>query len=300
MQAADPELLTAADVADLLQVRQRTVYELVRTNRIPHRAVAGKLLFPKAYVDLWVSQLPKLRCGGLALSAPPPVIAGSHDPLLEWSACQSGSGLAAFARGSISGADSVLAGQAVACAVHLIDPATGSYDASIATERLAGLDIAVIEWARRRQGIMVAPGNPLQTRSIADLAKPSLRVAIPGKGSCTAVLLSKLLADAGLGPDSIKRSGRRTLGGAAAALAVAAGDLDAALGIEAVARAQGLEFIPLHWERLDLVVRHAEFFEAPLQALFAFTRTDAFRKQAALLQGYNVARTGAVVLNARA
>jgi molybdate-binding protein len=231
--------------------------------------------------------------------APPPVIAGSHDPLLEWSARQSCSDLAVLSEGGIAGVDRLLAGQTVACAVHLIDPPTGTYDASIAAERLAGIDFAVIEWARRRQGIMVARGNPLRIRSITDFAKPGIRAAVPPKGSGTAVLQSKLLADAGLAPDSVRRSGHPTGGDAEAALAVAAGSLDAGVGIEAIARSQGLDFVPLHWERLDLIVRHAEFFEPPLQKLFSFTRTDAFREQARLLGGYNVVKTGRVVLNMR-
>jgi excisionase family DNA binding protein len=293
------DLLTVAEVAALLNVRPRTVYELVRTRRIPNRTLGGRLLFPRALVELWVAQFPRLRPADARLSPSPQVIAGSHDPLLEWSARRSGSGLALRVDGDVAGVDSLLGGQAVACTLTLIDPATGTYDASIATERLAGLDLVVMEWARRRQGIVVAAGNPAGIESMADLAKARVRVAMPSKGSGSAVLFSKLLADAGLTPGSIRRTGEPTRSDAETAMAVAAGRVDAGLGIEAVARAQGLGFIPVHWERLDLIVRPSDFFDAPLQKLFSLARTSGFREQAALLGGYNVAKTGHVLLNVR-
>jgi excisionase family DNA binding protein len=293
------DLLTVAEVAAFLNVRPRTIYELVRTKRIPNRTLGGQLLFPRTLVELWVSQFPGLRPANGHLSPPPRVIAGSHDPLLEWSAQQSGSGLTVRGDGDVSAVDRLLAGQAVACSINLIDPATGTYDASIAAERLAGLDVAVIEWARRRQGIMVAPGNPSGIKSVADLANTCVRVAIPSKGSGSAVLFSKLLADAHLTAGAIQRSGQPTRSDLETGMAVASGRAEAGLGIEAVANSQGLDFIPVHWERLDLIVRHSEFFEAPLQKLFSLARTSGFRKRAVLLGGYNVAKTGRVILNLR-
>jgi excisionase family DNA binding protein len=39
--------LTVAEVAAFLNVRPRTIYELVRTKRIPNRTLGGQLLFPR-------------------------------------------------------------------------------------------------------------------------------------------------------------------------------------------------------------------------------------------------------------
>jgi molybdate-binding protein len=81
--------------------------------------------------------------------------------------------------------------------------------------------------------------------------------------------------------------------------AVRQGKADAGMAIEAVAHEQGLDFVPLVWERYDLVVRRMEYFELPLQRLLAFTRTDLFREHAKSLGGYDVANTGTVIFNAR-
>jgi putative molybdopterin biosynthesis protein len=294
-----PDLMTVTEVADYLRVRERTIYELVRTQRIPSCKLSGKLLFPKKLIELWVAQSADYPRAATHLAAPPPVIAGSHDPLLEWSVRESKCDLALLVDGSASGVQRLLAGQAAACALHLIDAVTGEYDASLLARSLPEIDFVVIEWARRQQGLVVAPGNPLAIRAVGDLGKPGVRVAVRQEGSGSALLFAKLLRDAGLEPDGLNVAGPPVSNETDIAIAVRERKADAGLAIEAVAREQGLDFVPLQWERFDLVVRRAEYFEPPLQRLFSFARTDAFRARAALLGGYDVANTGAVAFNVR-
>src|SRR5262245_7708103 len=192
---------------------------------------------------------------------------------------------------------SLLAGHAVACGVHLIDPATGDYDASTQANKLVGLDLVVIEWARRQQGLIVAQGNPARIGTIADLKKAGVRVAIRQEGSGSAVLFSKLVVDAGFTVDDLIVAGAPVSSETDIATAVREGKADAGLAIEAVARGQGLDFVPLQWERFDLVVRRVEYFEPPLQRLFAFARSEKFRQRAGSLGGYDVTNSGTVVFN---
>jgi len=294
-----PDLMTVSEVADYLRVRERTIYELVRTQRIPSCKLSGKLLFPKRLVELWVAQSADYPHASVHLSSPPPVIAGSHGLLLEWSVRESHCDLAILVGGSTAGLHRLLAGQAVACGLHIIDPETGEYEAGALAKQLPGLDFVVIEWARRLQGLVVAPGNPLKIGSIADLRRRRVRIATRQPGSGTEILFAKLLSDAGLSRDDINASGRPMSSHTDIADAIRTGKADAGLAIEAVAREQGLDFIPLHWERFDLVVRTFEYFEPPLQRLLAFTRTELFSDQASSLGGYDIAQTGTVVFNAR-
>ncbi len=183
--------------------------------------------------------------------------------------------------------------------LHLIDPASGQYDASVLGKSLPGLDFVVIEWARRQQGLIVAPGNPAKIGSVTDLHKKGVRVATRQEGSGSALLFSKLVADAGLALDDLEVAGQPVSSETDIAVAVRDGKADAGLAIEAVAREQGLDFLPLQWERFDLVVRRVEYFEPPLQRLFAFCRTEPFQDRAASLGGYDVSKCGSVVFNAR-
>jgi excisionase family DNA binding protein len=294
-----PDLMTVTEVADYLRVRERTVYELVRTQRIPSCKLSGKLLFPRRLIELWVAQSADYPQAATHLSAPPPVIAGSHDPLLEWAARESKCGLAILVDGSTDGMHRLLAGQAVACALHLIDPATGQYDASRLARSLPGLDFVVVEWARRQQGLVVAPGNPAKVSSIRDLGRRGLRVATRQEGSGSALLFSKLIADAGLKLEDLTLAEPPVRSETDIAVAIREKRADAGLAIEAVAREQGMGFAPLQWERFDLAVRRVEYFEPPLQRLLTFARTEQFRERATSIGGYDTANTGAIVFNAR-
>ncbi|MBK6980755.1 MAG: hypothetical protein IPH30_03890 [Betaproteobacteria bacterium] len=81
------------------------------------------------------------------------------------------------------------------------------------------------------------------------------------------------------------------------ASAVKSGEADVGLGARAAARPLGLEFLPLVVERLDLGVSRAAWFEAPLQALFAFARGRRFAEHARALGGYDIAGLGTVTWN---
>ena len=97
------DFLTTKEVATLLRIKERKVYELASGNAIPHSRVTGKLLFPRDMVEAWVRRHVDFRDGAEALVERQPVVAGSHDPLLDWALRESGSGLATFFDGSLCG-----------------------------------------------------------------------------------------------------------------------------------------------------------------------------------------------------
>jgi excisionase family DNA binding protein len=288
--------MSTAEVADYLRLGERTVYELVRTRRIPCSRVTGKWLFPRRLIDEWVAGGAEYR-GDVPL-APPPVIAGSHDPLLEWAVRESGCDLALLAVGSEDGLRRLTGGRAAIAGLHLLDRATGEYN----LPRLRALgpvgDIVAIEWARREQGLVVASGNPLGLAAPADLVARRARVARRQDGAGAQVLLDHLLATAGVAPEAIGFVEPPARTETDLAGLVLDGKADAGIAIRAVAQRFRLGFVPLARERFDLALRRRDYFEPPMQALLRFTRSPAFAARAAELGGYNVRETGRVRYNA--
>ncbi|MEI8150668.1 MAG: helix-turn-helix domain-containing protein, partial [Hyphomicrobiales bacterium] len=96
-----PDLFTTDEASTYLRLSERKLYELVANGAVPCSKVTGRWLFPKAALDRWVSAgLPP----NLSLAKPaPPIVGGSHDPLLEWALRESGSGLATLPEGSEAG-----------------------------------------------------------------------------------------------------------------------------------------------------------------------------------------------------
>jgi excisionase family DNA binding protein len=291
-----PELMTTREVADYLRLKERKIYELVRGGHIPCARLSGKLLFPKQAIDGWV--LRHTDFAGPELPKPPPVIAGSHDPLLEWAARESGSGLALLAGGSADGVRRLAASQAVLAGLHILDPETGEYNIASIRQPAGIGDVVLIEWAEREQGLVLPAGNRLGITGLADLAAKRLRVAQRQQGAGAQTLLLHLLARAGIRLDELSLVAPPMLTETDLAAAVLDGKADCGLAVRAVANQFRLDFLPLHRERFDLAMRRRDYFEPPVQALLRFARSSAFRERAAALGGYDVAATGRVVYNA--
>lgn len=289
------EMMDTREVAAYLRLKERRIYDLVRSNALPHVRATGKLLFPRAEVDAWLAS--KSTTPAKPHAVAPAIVAGSHDPLLEWAARESGSGLAVLACGSRAGLAKLAEGAASVAAMHWLDE-SGDYNVPLVKATMPGADVVAIEWARRSQGLVVAPGNPLKLRSVADLAKRHARVVVRQPDSGSQRLLEHLAANAKLAHDALRVAGKPALAETDLAAAVHEGRADAGLAIEAAARAHALDFVPLAVERFDLVIRRRDYFEPGVQALLAFARTPEFREQASRLGGYDVTNAGRVVFNA--
>ncbi|MGQ0676599.1 MAG: substrate-binding domain-containing protein [Rhodospirillales bacterium] len=293
---APHDMMTTHEVADYLRVKERKIYELVRDKLIPCSRVTGKWLFPRRLIDRWVAE--NADYAGVARPAPPPVIAGSHDPLLDWAARESGCGLALLPGGSLDGLRRLARGEATLCGLHLRDGAGDGYNTEAARDMLAGADVVLVEWAWRRQGLVLAPGNRLKIAGIADLKKKKARVVRRQAEAGSQVLLLRLLEEAGIAPGDIAFADPPAMSETELGMAVLEGRADAGLAVEAAARQLKLDFVPLARERYDLAMRRRDYFEAPVQRLLAFARDKRFAAQAARLGGYEVGGAGTVRYNA--
>ena len=234
----------------------------------------------------------------LARVAAPPIVGGSHDPLLEWALRESGSGLASLPEGSEAGLRGCARGEVMAAAIHLHrldgDDETANVEAVADAPGLH--DAVVIAFARREQGLLVAPGNPLGLTDIGSVAKSGARIALRPQGAGAQLLLLALLARAGIAFDALATVKPVCPTGPDIAQAVRAGRADCGIATRAVANAAALDFVPLTWERFDLVLRQRDYFLPQAQALFGFVRTAAFADRAAELGGYDVGDAGTVRL----
>jgi putative molybdopterin biosynthesis protein len=286
------QLMNTKEVAEYLRLKERSIYNLVAMQRIPFTRVTGKLLFPKVLIDSWLLD----RAEGVptrpAIAVLPHVIAGSHDPLLEWAVRESGSELALLFDGSLAGLERLAQRRAVASGLHVIDSDTKSYNVPQVRAWLPREPVVVLEWAWREQGLIVAADNPLGIERLADLDRVRFAARQPEAGS--RLLLDHLLRMEGLRPETVHADGPPLRTETEVALAVSEGRADAGLGIAAVARQLNLDLVPLTRERYDLVVWRRAYFEPPLQRLMAFVRSEVFRERARQLAGYNIDGIGQV------
>lgn len=293
-----PTFLTTREVADLLRVKERKVYDLAAAGEIPCRRVTGKLLFPRAEIDAWLAQGKSggtTSAGAGSKPAPANIVAGSHDPLLDWAIRESGSGLATFFDGSLDGLERMVAGEAAIAGLHVFEPESGDWNRGHIEAALGSAPVVLVAWAKRQQGLLLAEGLAGKVKNLADLA--GRRVARRQASAGAGLLLGHLLAEAGLTEKVhfVKDLARTET---EAAAAVASGQAEAAPGLAAMAKQFGLGFLPTVEERFDLVVDRHAWFEPPFQRLLTFCATPAFAAKAKELGGYDLAGHGRVIWNA--
>lgn len=288
------DFMTTKEVSAYLRIKERRVYELVRQRAIPCTRVTGKWLFPKTLIDLWLADRAE---GERPAELPPPVIAGSQDPLLDWAVRESGCGLALLAGGSLDGLKRFAEGAAVAAGLHLFDAETGEFNLAAVAGTVPALGVVLIEWARRRQGLVVAAGNPLGLAGLGDLKAKGARVVRRQPEAGSHLLLAQLLEREGLALEDLTFVEETARSESDLGLAVLEGRADAGLAVEAAARTLRLDFVPLMEERYDLLMRRRDYFEPPMQSLFAFARGAKLRTRAEQMGGYDLTGLGAVRFN---
>lgn len=152
----------------------------------------------------------------------------------------------------------------------------------------------VIEMAVRRQGLMVAAGNPKKVYELADLYRLGLRFINRQAGSGTRLLLEALLEQQGRSPQGIAGYEQGEFTHAAVAAHVASGMADAGFGLETPARHFKLDFLPLARERYFLVCHGHTLARPAVQAALAVLRGPAFREAVDALPGYDAQQAGLV------
>jgi len=152
----------------------------------------------------------------------------------------------------------------------------------------------IIGFATRVQGLIVAPGNPLQLHSLKDVVQTRARFVHRSLGTGTRVLLDDVLEQAQLTLSDLNALPDDEPSHTALAEAIASGRSDVGLGIESTARARGLGFVPLLQEHFHLVCLKSALDTPATQALRDLLQERAWRDVLNALPGYAAQSSGDV------
>jgi putative molybdopterin biosynthesis protein len=288
------EYFTTRELAEFLRIKERKVYDLAASGKVPCSKAMGKLLFPRAEIEAWVASQ-QTGPQSIAAAAPlPNVFLGSHDPLLEWALREARCGLAMYFDSSMDGLRRFQRREGIATGLHLYDATAKDWNTPAVLGACTSRSVVLIEWARRQRGLIATPARARKLKGIKDL--DGLRIAARQEDAGAQILLRRLLEDEGISPDEC-RSAVLVRSENDAALAVLEGKADVCFGLKSLAAQYRLGFVPVIEERFDLLVDRRSWFEPPLQALLRFCQDDAFRQRASELAGYDIDGFGTVHLN---
>lgn len=291
--------LTTKEVAGLLKVNEKMIYTLVNDKGLPATKVTGKWLFPRRLVEEWLdAHILNYRKDYAGLSSEDGVLllAGSDDPLFQrtLSLFQKlrKDTLAFFSNlGSMGGLTSLRRGLCHIGVCHLLQDDNQEYNFDFAEQELDRIPVFV-NFSQREQGILLQPGNPKNIQEIVDLARKDVRIVNRHLGTGTRLLFDYEIAKSEISRDAISGYHNEVSRHLDAGLEVLAGRADAAPAIRAVAGMLGLDFLPLRWERFDLLINRERFFEKGIQSFLTLLHEKQFRELAESLQGYDVSLCG--------
>lgn len=295
-------MLSTKEVAQLLDVNEKMVYTLVSEKGLPATKITGKWIFPRHLVEQWIE--------GHTINYPEPtthlppyhgllIIAGSNDPLLEKTISLFNSSypehIAVFGNlGSMGGLRALRQNLCHMASSHLLQENEAEYNFDFAVKELDTMP-AVVNFCRREQGLLVKKGNPKNISGISDLAAAGITIVNRPIGTGTRLLLDREFRKIGINGDKIEGYHRELNRHIDVGLDVLSGRADAGPGIRAVAAALGIEFMPIRWERYDLMIAKDRFFDEGIQLFLGLLHEDAFRSLLGESYGYDLSTSGKMV-----
>jgi putative molybdopterin biosynthesis protein len=296
------QFLTTKEVAQFLNINEKMVYSLVSEKGLPASKITGKWLFPTNLVEQWVEintiNYPTI-VESPSVSQAVLIIAGSNDLLLDRAISiynmRFPGNVAVFGNlGSLGGLQALRQNLCHIASSHLIQENGNDYNFEFAGRELERMPV-VVNFCKREQGILVKKGNPRKIKTVSDLGQAGIRIVNRPPATGTRLLLDRELKRAALRGEEIGGYENEVQRHLDVGLEILAGRADAGLGIHAVASLLDLEFIPLRWERYDLMVYKEKFFNESIQRFLSLMHEEQFRETAKALEGYEVSMSGKMI-----
>lgn len=302
MDRRKSEFLSTREVADLLHVNEKMVYSLINSKGLPATKVTGKWLFPRKIVEEWLElSVVNSPMSSDTMSSENGMLlfAGSDDPffqkVLSLYHQTIGGSTAFFANiGSMGGLKSLRSGQCHIGVCHLLEDDNEEYNFQFAEDELDRTPVFV-NFSKREQGILVQKDNPKGIESISDFGRSDISIVNRPLGTGTRLLLDYEIANSDITAKAIKGYDREVARHLDAGIEIVAGRADAALAIRAVAGTLNLDFIPIRWERFDLLINRERFFEKGIQNFLAILHDKKFAELANSFLGYDISLSGKMI-----
>ena len=179
---------------------------------------------------------------------------------------------------------------------HLEDPKTGEFNLPFIRKQFPDEEFSVVTFARWEEGLVIAPGNPkerAQDRGSGPEERPVRESRSPAREA--APCWTNFWRRPGWTRSKVQGYDRVAYGHLAAAYCVVSGDADVCLATRSAAQTFGLDFIPLHSERYDLVMRKRTADLPAVKAFLDVLQRATLRRKLEVLAGYDTSQTGTLV-----
>ena len=301
--------LSTQEVADILHVSKSTIYDLIRRGEIHSYKIGRKVRFTQDDVDAYIARsrhehstraVKNVEAASALYSVKDEderfTISG-QDVVLDLIANHLQQEGINTSRAYLSGFEGLLSlyeGKVHAAACHLYDGE--GFNASYVKSLMPGIPAVLVNVSHRRLGFYVKAGNPKGIKGWQDLKRSDISILNRRPGSGARIVLDIQLKKLGINSKNLIGYDRIMKSHLTMAAAVAEGEADLALGTERVSRQmEGIEFIPLLEERVDLVLRKDSLENDTVQTLIRLMASKEFRREAARFSGNDYRDMGKIM-----
>lgn len=291
--------LSTQEVADILHVSKSTIYDLIRRGEIHSYKIGRKVRFTQDDVDAYIARsrhehstraVKNVEVSSSIYSVKDDTdsfIISGQDVVLDLLANHLQQEGINTQRAYLSGFEGLLSlyeGKVAAAACHLYDGE--GFNSSYVRCLMPGIPAVLINLSYRRLGFYVKAGNPKNITGWEDLGREDITILNRRPGSGARIVLDIQLKKMGLDAKNIKGYDSIMKSHLTMAAAVAEGMADFAVGTERVSKQMdGIEFIPLLEEQVDLVLRRDALEDKSVKALLAVLDSMDFRREAGRFSG---------------
>jgi len=178
---------------------------------------------------------------------------------------------------------------------HIYDAGTGEFNVPAVQRLFADRSMRVFTLARWEVGLVVAPGNPLRIRGVADLVRRDVRFVRRQDSAAAQDLVVRLAGREGIPLGRLSEANLVARGHSEVARLVALGAADVGVAVATVAHAHGLGFLPLEQERFDIVVNKEGSVDPRVARLLETLSSQSFRREMESLGGHVTRDAGKLV-----
>jgi len=298
------QMYTPDEIATIFKISKHTVYELIKRGELRAFKVGNKMRIEQAEVDRYKESMTAAPKQEKTSSTPPNStqmytikITGSHDFVIEHLLKMVQRELHSISLqpsfiGSLEGLMTLYHGASDVAAIHLLDPASQTYNIPFIKQLFVHEPITVLRLGAREQGFIVKNGNPKQIQSFEDLVRKDVSFINRQKGSGTRFIFDHYLSVHNIAPASIIGYDNEEWTHLSTASAVSRGAGDVAFGIRSAASQLNLDFIPVTNEQFDLVFRWTDENKNALEALISLIQAPDF---ASSMEGYDFSELGKII-----
>lgn len=174
---------------------------------------------------------------------------------------------------------------------------TGAIDGNqeLAQNLLKNFKGVLVTFASFEEGLMVARGNPLNIREPADLAQEKVRFVNREKGAALRSLMDDCLCKSNVPFSAVNGYNEIVNNHSQGARRILHGFSDAALGLQAVASAFNLGFVPISKVRCDLVIPQDLLAHTGVKVALDILQKKTFQDELNSLPGYDAFYTGTIM-----